>query len=178
MLNLRRPALAFLLLLSACSSLPRKVASGVVDNWNAPSAAAARRLIALYGVPDDVVVDRLTWNDKGAFKKITVWNRPLRYRSPRDFDLIEETVAYPTTREQAAELVSFSPALTVDVGRGEISARGSREAANFLTLNLADEVLRGLRTPAEARVAYLRILDLTAAGKTSPYAESLFFIGR
>ncbi len=178
MTNFHRPALAAILMLSACSSLPHKVADGVVDGWNPPSAAAARRLLALYGLPDDVTRNRLTWNDKGAFKRIVVWNHPLRYRSPRDFDLIEETVAYPTTREQAAELVSFSPALTVDTGRGEISARGSREAANLLTLNLADEVLRGRKTSAEARTAYLRILDLTAAGKSSPYTESLFFIGR
>lgn len=176
--TIRRSALAALCLLSACSSLPRQVADRVVDGWYAPSAAAARRMLALHGPPDGVASDRFTWNDRGGWKRIVVWNRPLSYRSPRDFDLIEETVAYPTTREQAADLVSFSPALTVDVGRAEISARGPREAENLATLNLADEVARGLKTPAQARVAYLRILEYEAAGKTSPYAESLFFIGR
>lgn len=177
MKNARSAALGALLL-AACSNVPRKTAGALAEHWSPPSADAARRLIDLYGAPDDAVPNKLTWHGKGPWRRIVVWNRPRVYRSPRDFDLIMQTVKYPVTREQAAELVAFSGALVVNVDGGELSSRGSREEVNYLNLNLADEVLRGRKTVEEAQLVYRRVLDLTAAGKSSPYVSGLRFSGR
>lgn len=171
-------AAAAALLLGGCADLPRKAADTVTDHWSPPSAAAAKQLIARYGAPDDATPKRLTWNKKGPFLRTAVWNRPEVYRTPRDFDLIEQTVSYKVDRAQAAELISFSPALVIDTAKGELSSRGSREEINFLNLNLADEVARGRKTAQEARTAYVRTLETTAAGKSSPYVTGLRFDGR
>ena len=178
MIDIRKAGLGGLLLLAACSNLPRKAADAVVSRWSAPSADAARRLLDQYGVPDDASVNNLAWNGNGPWRRTVVRNRPRVYRSPRDFDLVVQTVKYPLTREQAAELIAFSPALTVDVDRGELSSAASREEVNCLNLNLADEVARGRKSIAEAQAAYVRTLDLAAAGKSSPYMSELRFPGK
>ncbi|UPT74732.1 MAG: hypothetical protein M0D55_03130 [Elusimicrobiota bacterium] len=177
-MNRAAAVLAAAAMCGACADLPRKAAVEVADRWSPPSAAAAKRLIELYGPPDDAQLNRLTWNRKGPWLRTAVWNRPQVYRSPRDFDLVEQTVRYPVSREKAAELVAFSGALLVDVAKGEMSSRASREEVNFLNLNLADEVVRGRKTVDEARVAYKRILELTAAGKSSAYVGGLRFDGK
>ena len=177
MIKPRQAALAILLLLASCANAPKKAAGVVTNRWSPPSADAARRLTELYGAPDDATPNKLTWVRKGPWLRTVVWNRPRVYRTPRDFDLIVQTVKYPVTREQASELVAYSPAMVVDVDRGELSTRGSREEVNYLNLNLADEILRGKKSVDEAQQVYRRILDLTAAGKSSPYVSKLLFPG-
>jgi hypothetical protein len=175
MITFRNAALGGLLLVAGCANAPKKTAGALVGRWSQPSADAARRLMDQYGAPDDATPNKLTWNAKGPWRRIVVWNRPQVYRTPRDFDLLVQTIRYPVTREQAAELVAFSPALVVNVDRGELSSRASREELNYLNLNLADEVVQGRKTIDEAQVAYRRVMDLSAAGKSSPYMSGLHF---
>ena len=178
MTNFRLAALGGLLLFAGCANAPKKAAGVVLDRWSQPSADAARRLMDQYGAPDDATPNRLTWQKKGPWNRTIVWNRPQVYRTPRDFDLVVQAVRYPVTREQAAELIAFSQSLIVDVERGELSSRASREELNFLNLNLADEVVRGLKTIDEAQLAYKRVIDLSAAGKSSPYLAGLRFAAK
>jgi hypothetical protein len=178
MTNLRLAALGGLLLFAGCANTPKKAAGVVLDHWSQPSADAARRIMDQYGAPDDATPNKLTWRAKGRWSRIIVWNRPQVYRAPRDFDLLVQTIRYPLTREQAAELVAFSQALIVDVDRGELSSRASREELNYLNLNLADEVVQGTQTIEEAQVAYKRVIDLSAAGKSSPYLSGLHFTAK
>jgi hypothetical protein len=162
----------------ACASfrnIPSSTARGVVNRWSPPSRDAGRRLLDEYGLPDDVTPWRVTWNWHGPWKRTVVWDGKRVYRSPEDLAVMEQTVDYPLTREQAAALLAFSGALTVDLEKGELSSRADRESVDFLNLNLADEVARGRKTPAQAVAAYKRVLALTAAGKASEYTRRLLF---
>jgi hypothetical protein len=169
------------LLLFACASLPRGVADGVVNRWDPASAAEGRRLIAEYGVPDDVTLNRLTWHRRGPWTRMTAsnaagfWRRTPVYRSAEDLGVLAQTISYPMNAAQTAEVLSFSRGLSIDPARGELTSRASDESLNFLTLNLADEVAQGRATVPEARAEYARIVELTAAGKTSAYTQSLLF---
>lgn len=178
MTSLRPALLGAALLLAACSTGPVKPGVAVIDPWSPAAVSAARRMMALYGSPDDAAPDRLTWFSKGPWLRIVVRDRPGVFSTPRDFDLVVQTVRYPVTREQAFDIVAFSDALVVDVDHGEISSGASREEVNFVNLNLVDEVARGRKSAEEAKVAYRRILALTAAGKSTPYASGLRFPGR
>ena len=164
-----------LILFGACASLPDDVARGVVNRWAPPSAAVGRRLLDEYGLPDDVTRARLTWNHRGAWKRIVVWNRAPVYLSPADLAVMEETVDYPVTLDQAGKLLAFSDSLKIDLSHGELSSRSSREEINELTLNLADEIAHGRKTVVEAQTAFARQLDFAAAGKTTPYMTGLLF---
>ncbi|NNN04324.1 MAG: hypothetical protein HKL90_00340 [Elusimicrobia bacterium] len=175
------PWIAVMLLIAGCASAPRRVAEGVLNRWDPPSAAMGRRLIAEYGLPDDVTLERLTWNRRGEWKRTIVWNaaglwhRHPVYRTPEDFAVMQQTIDYPMDLAEAAKLTAFSDGLVIDPTRGELSSRAGSEKLDYLTLNLADEIVRGAKTVPQAQVAYARLVDLTAAGKSSPYTSELLF---
>lgn len=180
MKSLRGPiAAAAVLMLAAAmragAYFPDTLVRAVVRRWAPPSSAEARRLLDKYGLPADVTPGKVTWNDRGYWKRTVVWDRKPVYRSLDDMSVVEATVDYPLTAAQAAELLSFRDSLTVDMRTGELSARGDREEVDFLTMNLADEIARGDKSVAQARASYDRILSLAASGKTSPYLTKLLF---
>jgi len=172
----RIPIAALSLLLAAgCASVPRAVADRVVDRWSGPSAAAGKILLDQYGAPDDMTPNKLTWRGRGGWKRTVVWNRRPVYRSPADLAVMQQTVDYPLDLMQAVQLLAFSDDLVIDLARGELSSRGGHESINYLRLNLADEIARGVTSVPEAQASYRRVIALTAAGKTSPYTEKLLF---
>lgn len=174
----KRTAAAWLLCAAAGAAsfnLPRSTAEAVVKRWAPPSASAGRALLGEYGLPDDVTPWRVTWNDRGPWTRVAVWNRKPVYRSQGDLSVMEHTIAYPLTSAQAVALMAYSASLTVDLARGELGSRGLTEADDYVNLNLAHEVAAGLKTPAQAAAAGERIRELAAAGKSSPYATGLLF---
>lgn len=58
---------------------------------------------------------------------------------------------------------------------GELSARCDKEAANFLALNLADEIVRKKRSVTDARRMYGEQIMALKAGKPAPYTDRLMF---
>lgn len=170
-----------MLLIAGCSSAPRRTVAGVLSRWDAQSAAMGRTLIAEYGLPDDVTLERLTWYRHGAWKRTIVWNaaglwqRSPVYRAPVDFAVLQQTIDYSLDLVEAAKLTSFSDGLVIDPARGELSSRAGSEELDYLTLNLADEIVRGTKTVPQAQATYARVVELTAAGKSSPYTSELLF---
>ncbi len=161
--------------LSAASR--RELAERVSAAWSEPSRLAARRVMALYGPPDEVGAGRLTWRGNGPWKRTVVRNRPRSYAGDRGEDLgvLEQTVDYGLTPEEAVGLAPFSRRLRLDPGRMEMTSRSDREETNFLRLNLADDVLRGRMTAWEAKDSFERVLRLESSGKTSRYLLELSF---
>ena len=154
---------------------PDTIARGVVKRWAAHSAMTGRVLLDKYGLPDDVTPFRMTWNNKWPWKRTIVSNQKQIYRSLDDFNVLEQTVAYTVSFDQAAELLAFRDGLVVDLENDELTSRADREEINFLTLNLADDILHGRATVAQARASYAEMLELEAAGKSSPYLTRLLW---
>lgn len=173
---MKRALMCALLAAGGCASLPHDVATKVLDRWEGPSAAAGRALLERYGVPDDVTPNQLTWDRRGTWKRTVVWNQAPVYRAPADLAVMEQTVDYRLDLMQTVQLLAFSDGLVIDLAHGELSSRAGNEGINYLTLNLADEIVRGVKTVPQAQAAYTRVLALTAAGKTSPYTEKLLFL--
>jgi hypothetical protein len=173
-------ALGAVLVVGGCASAPRHVAGAVVGLWGAQSSAAGRKLLDEYGPPDDATVNKLTWDHRGGWKRTIVWNfsgfqRHRIYSASGKLAVMEQTVDYPLTFAQSVSLQSFSGDLIVDAARGELSSCAGSEALDYLTLNLADEIVRGAATVPQARETYARVVELTAAGKSSPYTDGLLF---
>jgi hypothetical protein len=150
-------------------------ASVVVSDWPPASALAARRLIAQYGVPDEVLADRISWLDNRPWKRTVA-----RRMAPADVDgeeqaLILQTVEYPLTVKQASALRAFDPRLSYDPKTMELGSRSEREETNFLRLNLANDIINARMTPDQARGLFGQILRLEAAGKSASYLQVLFF---
>lgn len=147
----------------------RELAERVSSGWAATPRLAARLMMARYGPPDVVGMSRLIWHGNGPWKRTIVRDLPRLYARAADENLgvIEQTVAYGVTPEQAAALRPFSSRLTADPSVMELSSRSDREEINCLRLNLANDVARGSIGAAEARDAFSRALALEASGKTA-----------
>jgi hypothetical protein len=150
------------------------VANAIIAQWPQASRIAAAGLLGKYGPPDALAADALAWKDKYPWKRIVLWKEP----DEGTADNLEETVAYEGPPEIIAGRIGFGGPVFVADGGAALSARSSNEHINFLALNLADEIVRGARTPEQARAFYDRTLDLSSAGKNSRYMQRLLFLDR
>ena len=169
----RLACVALVGLIVGCATLLRtpkarlRAAQSAVASWSGSSRLSAAMMIDKYGPPDRVEAGRLVWNDKALCTELIAWNvEPPAGAGGGD---IESTVAYPVPPEKRKALVEFSSLLRVSVNGTELSARSASPNLNFLLLNLAHEVIQGIKTPAQARDF------LSTAGKTSPYMQGLLF---
>jgi hypothetical protein len=77
--------------------------------------------------------------------------------------------------EAVSALAEFDGSVVVERTAGEVSARCHDEEANFLALNLMDDIVTGKRSPADARAYYAKeFLDYRRKQPT-PYMDGLRF---
>jgi hypothetical protein len=88
---------------------------------------------------------------------------------------LEQTVAYSVPADKRKALAAFSDRVRVSRDGSELAARTTSEELNFLTLNLADEVLKGSRSPEEAQRFYENTMQFSISGKSSRYMQGLIF---
>lgn len=172
-------------MVAACASVTlrtpesrRYFAEAVTENWSDYSRLQAARLMEEYGPPDKVGHAELVWNDKGVWKRIRVWDVTPYYDSNTGSPNLEQTVSYPVLPETRAQLAALGRKVQVSSDGTELSARGTSETANLLSLNLAEEILAGRRSPADAARFYESMINLSISGKSSPYLERLLFTPR
>jgi hypothetical protein len=175
-------------LLCACTTTPAgpldaearfDEALSVAASWHSQSKAMAKKVMEEYGPPDQILSDLLVWNSIGPWRKIAVWDTEDYGFSDRGGpDTLEQTLSYAVPRDKRKDLADFSDEISVSKEGDEVSVRGNSEALNFLVLNLAHEIVQGAKDPADARLFYDRVCQLSQAGKSSPYTQGLLFSPR
>jgi hypothetical protein len=165
---------------AACASISptmpdsrRDLADSVISHWSDSSRLTAAKFIEEYGPPDQIRYSQITWFDRSPWKRIAVWDDSA-YKNDSVTNL-EETVQFPVPPVKSAALTEFSVKLRVSPDREEISARYPTEEQNFLALNLAYEIIKGFKDTSEARVFFDDTVQLSVAGRSSPYMQRLLF---
>jgi hypothetical protein len=110
---------------------------------------------------------RLQWNGVWPWKNIVVQNLP---QPP-----LQQIVTYRIPADKIGALRKFIHGPLVYPDENELVARDDSEDINRLSLNLADDIAAGRRSPEDAEQFFLRTVRLRAAGKSSPYTERLLF---
>jgi len=151
-----------------CVGLPSRYGT----EW---SNVSLDKMIEEYGAPDRIENKRVVWENKGPWKRIAVWDMMDNSESMSGTNNIEETVAYLVPQGKRNAVYDLHERVTVSSDGSELAVRSSSEERNFLALNLADEIIRGVRTPDEAKNFYALTLRLADAGKTSVYMKGLRF---
>jgi hypothetical protein len=139
------------------------------------SNVSINMLIDKYGRPDLIETDRVTWNRRGPWKKIVVWDAMEYVERDSGKSNLEEFVVYHVPADKRDALHAFSGNLHISEDGEQVSSRSTDESRNFLTLNLADRIVRGELDAKAAHEAYVRNLQLADAGKSSPDMSSLLF---
>lgn len=149
----------------------------IILHWPTYSYRLARMMLSQYGQPVEASDHRITWLDNGPWKKTVVYRKPPEERAlTEDSGRLEQSVAYRVPHDRLGDLGRFDMDIEADTEAGRLTAISDSESENFLSLNLADEVIQGRRSPKSAKDFHRKQLSLRDAGKTSPYLEKLLFV--
>jgi hypothetical protein len=79
--------------------------------------------------------------------------------------VLEQYIPYRVQLDKLNELAAFDGSVLVDRTKGEISARCEGKEANFLALNLANEIVQGRKDVRSARKLYGEAMQARHAGQ-------------
>lgn len=181
--------LAASLLLAGCMStmstsngdrpLNREMVSARVADWAPASREAVMFMTDKYGPPAELTPTMAVWGQTGPWKRTIISARETPHNFPGPHpDVMEQVIDYRVPPEMMDEITAYDGSVIFERTKGELSARCDKEGANFLALNLADEIVRGARTVEEARAEYARQIMAMKAGQPAPLTERLMFTPR
>jgi hypothetical protein len=151
-------------------------ASTTVQSWPKEAKKAAEMMIQKYGQPDEITAMRLVWHDNGPWKRTIVTKEETDHAFPMPHkDVLEQVIAYRVPTDKVDDLAAYDGSVIVERTKGELSARCDKEEANFLALNLANDVATGKKSVEEARGQYARTIEDLMAGKKEPNVQGLQF---
>jgi hypothetical protein len=151
-------------------------ANAVIRTWPEESAEVAREAIGMYGTPNEVAEGRLVWHNVGPWKRVIAYREVVHHNFPMPhIDVLEGFIDYRVPPERMDDLARFTGSLYVDRTRGEMSAKCDKEGANFLSINLAHDIVTGRRTVEEARRFYGEAMQATMAGNPPPEVQGFQF---
>jgi len=148
----------------------------MTHGWPKASRDAIQFMQKKYGAPAAMTSDMVVWGKTGPWKRTLVF----RTEVPHDFpgphtDVMQQWIDYKAPPSMYADLAMYDGSVVLERTAGEVSARCDKEPANFLALNLTDEIVRGKMTVAAARMKYGEQIMAMKAGKSAPYTEKLMF---
>jgi len=144
--------------------------------WPALSVKLAVDLVRKYGLPAEHDGHRLTWYANAPWKETTLLREEAQHNFPQPHkDILLQTVNYRVPPAKVADLLTYNGSLVVDRTRGELSAHCDTEAHNILTLNIANDIVRGDRTLEQALAYHAQVVRGVAIGEPETYPSKLRF---
>lgn len=153
------------------------VVKQLTSSWPEVSQKAAMDMVEKYGAPQGATATMLVWEKNGPWKRTIVYSEPVQHDFPMPHkDVMQQFIDYKVPTDKFDELAEFDGSVVVNRTNGEISARCDKEAANFLAINLADEVVTGKRSVKEAREEYAKQIMAKMANQPAPLTEKLMVL--
>jgi len=148
-----------------------------ISGWPEASQMAAKAMMDKYGEPNESTPRMLVWYNNGPWKRTIIYDQEVKHIFPVDHvDVMEQTIDYKVPPNKATDVISYDGSVTIRRTDGELSAKCDKEGANFLAINLANDVITGKKSVSEARAFYATtIKEFALQNKMSPYLESLQF---
>ena len=147
-----------------------------MSGWHPASQEAANAMMAKYGAPASMTPDMMVWNRTGPWKRTIIYREAVQHDFPMPHpDVMEQFIDYRVPTDRVDELAMYDGSVIVERTKGEMSARCDKEGANFLAINLANEIAMGRRTPEDARRMYGEQIKMMKAGQMTPYTSGLMF---
>jgi hypothetical protein len=74
-------------------------------------------------------------------------------------DMLLQSIDYPVPPDKFDELAAYDGSIIAERTRGELAARCDMEKVNFLALKLANDLVTGIRSLAQARQFYAEVVQ-------------------
>jgi hypothetical protein len=148
----------------------------IIKSWPEESREAAQLVIDAYGEPHEATESMLIWHNVGPWKRMVATREYYRHEFPAPhIDSVESIIDYRVPPEKVSELVEFDGSVVVERTAGEVSARCHDEQANFLALNLMNDIVTGEKSVNQARQYYGKEFLNVRRKQPAPYMERLRF---
>lgn len=148
----------------------------ITKEWPDVSKEAANAMTEKYGQPDEATPTMLVWHDNGPWLRTIVYKETIDHDFPVPHkDVLEQFVSYDVPPDKFDELAMYDGSVIAERTKGELSARCDKEAANYLAINLADDVIKGDKSVEEAREFYAETIKELMQGKQPEYTTALLF---
>lgn len=151
-------------------------ADSTIASWPKTPQEVAKKMIAKYGQPNEVTPTMLMWHGNGPWKHTMVFKDEVQHDFPAPHtDLLQQSIDYKVPLDKYDDLAMYDGSVVVERTNGMISARCDLEEANFLALNLANDVATGKRSVADARKFYAETITAFKKGGKPAYTQGLQF---
>jgi hypothetical protein len=148
----------------------------MMTGWSTASREAMAFMTQKYGPPAEMTASMALWNRTGPWKRTIISAMAIPHAFPGlHDDVMEQVIDYRVPPSKFDELAMYDGSVVVERTKGEMSARCDKEGANFLALNLANEIATGRRSPESARRKYAEEIMAVKAGRPTPYTQRLLF---
>ena len=127
--------------------------------WPETTRRIGAQLMTKYGAPAEVTPRQVTWINTGQWARTTLYKEGAthNFASPHR-NVLEQAVLYKVPVDKLVALAQFNRSLVVDLARGELVTSADSEEINFLSVNVADDVIKGQRTAEEARIYFAQLV--------------------
>ena len=147
-----------------------------LEGWPPKTVALAVELVKKYGEPGETTPLRLTWFHNGPWKRTALLKEGIAHKFPKPHeDVLEQTVDYRVPTEKVGDLLKYNGSIVVDRTRGELSAHCDSEQQNTITLNIADDIVKGERDVEQALAYHAQIIVGLRDGEPETYPQKLRF---
>ncbi len=147
-----------------------------LEGWPPKTVALAVELVKKYGEPGETTPRRLTWFHNGPWKRTALLKEGIAHKFPKPHeDVLEQTVDYRVPTEKVGDLLKYNGSIVVDRTRGELSAHCDSEQQNTITLNIADDIVKGERDVEQALAYHAQIIVGLRDGEPETYPQKLRF---
>ncbi len=144
--------------------------------WPMASRESIKFLTHKYGPPAAVTSEMAIWGKAGPWKRTIVFATEHPHEFPAHHtDVMQQWIDYKAPPGQYDDLAMYDGSVVLERTAGEMSARCDKEGANFLALNLANEIVTGKRSVGDARKMYGEQIMAMKAKRPAPYTEKLLF---
>ncbi len=147
-----------------------------LPGWPPKTIALAVELVKKYGPPTEATFRQLTWLHNGPWKRTVLLKEGVNHNFPKAHqDVLEQTVDYRVPLEKVGDLLKYNGSVVVDRTRGELSAHCDSEKQNTITLNIADDIVKGERNVEQALAYHAQIIVGMRDGDPETYPQKLRF---
>lgn len=147
-----------------------------VESWPETAKMAAKAMMEKYGEPHEQTESMLIWNNTGPFIKTIVYKEEIQHNFPMPHkDVLEQVINHDAPVDKYSDLARYDGSVIVERTKGTIAARCDKEAANYLALNLAHDIIENKKTVEEARQFYADAMMRMMQGDEDEYLKGLSF---
>lgn len=147
-----------------------------LSGWHEASQEAAQHMMDTYGEPAEMTETMLIWHETGPWKRTVIYKDATTHNFPVEHpDVMQQWINLDVPPDYFDDLAHYDGSVVVNRTEAQISARCDKEAANFLAINLAHDIINDVRTVEEARQFYAETIQKVMNGESTEYTTGFIF---